>query len=96
MGGDGVQPQQSVTSKVVAILRSFGSGGSLNITEIAQAADLPLSTAHRLVHELAAWGEMRRGDDARYRIVALPFCCGGTDCSSDMRAVAAPVCRGSQ
>ena len=47
MAGNGLQPQRSVTSKVVAILRSFGSGGSLTVTEIAQVADLPLSTTHR-------------------------------------------------
>ena len=91
MGGNDVQPQPSVTSKVVAILRSFGSGGSLTVTEIAQVAGLPQSTAHRLVHELAGWGVLRRGDDARYEIVALSPLRGATDGPSDLRAAAAPV-----
>ena len=54
---------------MVAIIRSFGSGRSLTITEVAHVAELPLSTTHRLVHELAAWGILDRGDDARYEIV---------------------------
>ena len=36
----GAEPRRSVISKVVAIIRSFGSGRSLTVTEIAQAADL--------------------------------------------------------
>jgi predicted transcriptional regulator len=56
VAGNGLEPRRSVVSKVVAIVRSFGSGGSLTVTEIAQVANLPLSTTHRLVHELAAWG----------------------------------------
>jgi DNA-binding IclR family transcriptional regulator len=29
---------------------------------------MPLSTAHRLLHELSAWGAVERGDDGLYRI----------------------------
>ena len=54
MAGKGSEPRRSVTSKVVAIIRSFGYGRSLTITEVAHVANLPLSTTHRLVHELAA------------------------------------------
>jgi len=91
VAGNGLQPQRSVTSKVVAILRSFGSGGSLTVTEIAQVADLPLSTTHRLVHELAGWGVLHRGDDARYEITTLSPSCPGTDRPSGLHAMAAPV-----
>jgi DNA-binding IclR family transcriptional regulator len=91
VAGNGLQPRRSVTSKVVAILRSFGSGGSLTVTEIAQVANLPLSTTHRLVHELADWAVLHRGDDGRYEIVALSHSCGGTDCPPELRAMAAPV-----
>jgi len=69
VAGNGVEPGRSVVSKVVAIVRSFDSGGSLTVTEIAQFADLPLSTAHRLAHELAAWGILHRRDDARFEPV---------------------------
>ena len=80
MAGRGSEPRRSVTSKVVAIIRSFGSGRSLTITEVAQVADLPLSTVHRLVHELAAWGILSRRDDARYQIVLPSIACGCRDC----------------
>ena len=49
MAGNELEPRRSVVSKVVAIVRSFGSGGSLTVTEVAQVASLPLSTTHRLV-----------------------------------------------
>ena len=69
MAGNGLEPRRSVISKVVAIVRSFDSGGSLTVTEIAQVADLPLSTVHRLAHELAAWGILHRRDDGRFEAV---------------------------
>jgi DNA-binding IclR family transcriptional regulator len=91
VAGNGAEPHRSVVSKVVMILRSFDSGGSLTVTEIAQIADLPLSTAHRLVHELAAWGVLHRGDDSRFELVqrARPPSCRG--CPPDLRAWAAPT-----
>ncbi|MDQ2698156.1 MAG: IclR family transcriptional regulator, partial [Actinomycetota bacterium] len=42
--------------------------GELTLTEIAARADLPLSTAHRLVEEWVRWGGLTRGADGRYRI----------------------------
>ena len=91
MAGKGSEPRRTVTSKVVAIIRSFGSGRSLTITEVAHVAKLPLSTTHRLVHELAAWGILDRGDDARYEIVLPSVSCRCRDCPPGLRAVAAPV-----
>lgn len=41
---------------------------ALTLSEIARAVAVPLSTAHRLVAELCAWGALERGDDGRYRI----------------------------
>ncbi|MGY1738285.1 IclR family transcriptional regulator [Geodermatophilus sp. SYSU D00684] len=38
------------------------------LSEIARAAGVPLSTAHRLVGELCAWGGVERGEDGRYRV----------------------------
>jgi DNA-binding IclR family transcriptional regulator len=76
---------------VVAIIRSFGSGRSLTITEVAQVADLPLSTTHRLVHELAAWGILTRRNDARYEIMLPSISWGRPDCPSGLRRVAAPA-----
>src|SRR5207344_1325454 len=91
VAGKGSEPRRSVTSKVVAIIRSFGSGRSLTITEVAHAAKLPLSTTHRLVHELAAGGILDRGDDARYEIVLPSVSCRCRECPPGLRTVAAPV-----
>ena len=41
---------------------------ALALSEIARAVEVPLSTAHRLVAELCAWGALERGDDNRYRV----------------------------
>lgn len=40
----------------------------LTLSELARRADLPLSTAHRLMHELCLWGAVERGGDGLYRI----------------------------
>jgi DNA-binding IclR family transcriptional regulator len=52
---------------VVSILLTFTDGNVQSLTEIARLAGLPISTAHRLVTELAAWGVLERSDDAHYR-----------------------------
>jgi DNA-binding IclR family transcriptional regulator len=56
-----------VTSKVVSILLTFADSDVQSLTEIARLAGLPVSTAHRLVAELAAGGVVERTDDAHYR-----------------------------
>ena len=62
-------PPLSVTGRVLAILGTFTAGrAALTLSEIARGVGLPLSTVHRLVSELAAWGALERGDDGRYRI----------------------------
>ena len=91
MAGNDSEPRRTVTSKVVAIIRTFDPGRSLTITEIAQVADLSLSTTHRLVHELAAWGILHRGDDGRYEIALSPGSCGRSDRPLGLRTVAAPT-----
>ncbi|KIT90236.1 IclR family transcriptional regulator, partial [Staphylococcus aureus] len=49
MAGGSKQRGRSVTSKVLAILSAFEhSRGSMSLTQIADQADLPLSTAYRL------------------------------------------------
>jgi DNA-binding IclR family transcriptional regulator len=59
---------RSVAEKVFAIADAFGTAGELSLTEIAQRAGLPLSTAHRLVSEWVKWGGVVRGDDGLYRV----------------------------
>ncbi|MCU1413001.1 MAG: hypothetical protein JWN80_341 [Microbacteriaceae bacterium] len=60
--------ERSVAEKVFAIADAFSSAGELSLTEIAQRAELPLSTAHRLVAEWVEWGGIVRGDDGLYRV----------------------------
>ena len=91
MAGNGSEPRRSVISKVVAIVRSFDSGGSLTVTEIAQVADLPLSTVHRLAHELAAWGILHRRDDARFEALLRARCGSPRDRPPALRELAAPT-----
>jgi DNA-binding IclR family transcriptional regulator len=67
MAGNSTDSGRSVTSKVVSILLTFTDGNVQSLTEIARLAGLPVSTAHRLVTELAAWGVLERTDDAHYR-----------------------------
>jgi IclR family transcriptional regulator, acetate operon repressor len=66
VASSGSAVHHSVVSKVAAILRAFRFSGALTVTEIARVTDLPLSTAHRLVVELADRQLLGRGDDGRY------------------------------
>lgn len=69
MAGGSREPGRSVTSKTLAILATFESGRrGLSLTEIAEAAELPISTTHRLVGELEEWGALTRDGKQRYQI----------------------------
>lgn len=62
-------PGRSVTSKVLGMLAAFeNSTGPLTLTQLAEAAEIPLPTAHRLVGELVQWGALERDDHGRYTI----------------------------
>ena len=68
-GGKARAGGETVTGRVFSILEAFDHDHpSLTLTEIARAACLPVSTAHRLVGELAGWGALERGADGAYRI----------------------------
>lgn len=69
MAGGSRQPGRTVTSKVLAILSTFEhSRGSLSLTQIAQEAELPLSTAHRFVNELVEAGMLSRGPHGKLQL----------------------------
>lgn len=72
MAGNSAEPGRSVTSKVVAILLAFHDGDEHSLTEIARLTCLPVSTAHRLVTELAGWGVLERTEESTFR-VGLPI-----------------------
>lgn len=77
MAGNSADSGRSVTSKVTAILMTFTGGSVHSLTEIARLAGLPISTAHRLASELAAWRILERTEDGYYRI-GLPLRMIGT------------------
>ena len=77
MAGNSADSGRSVTSKVIAILMTFTEGSVHSLTELARLAGVPISTAHRLATELAAWGILDRTEDGGYR-VGLPLRMMGT------------------
>jgi DNA-binding IclR family transcriptional regulator len=90
VAGNGSAVHHSVVSKVAAILRAVRFNGALTITEIARVTDLPLSTAHRLVVELADRQLLGRGDDGRYGLTwGVPR--RGTGWPSGIRVTAGPT-----
>ena len=69
MAGGSKQRGRSVTSKVLAILSAFEhSRGSMSLTQIAEQADLPLSTAHRLVGEIIDEDMLTRGPHGKIQL----------------------------
>jgi DNA-binding IclR family transcriptional regulator len=58
-----------VTSRALAILDAFDSATPrLTLSEVAERSGTPLTTAHRLLGELAEWGALIRRSDGRYEI----------------------------
>jgi DNA-binding IclR family transcriptional regulator len=57
----------SVTRRALAVLDAFDAEHpALPLSELARRAGLPLSTAHRLVADLTAWGALERSSDGSY------------------------------
>ncbi|WP_083255007.1 IclR family transcriptional regulator [Amycolatopsis orientalis] len=62
-------PTGSVIGRAFRVLDAFSAGRpTLSLSEIARRAELPLSTVHRLLTELNAWGAVERGEDGLFRI----------------------------
>jgi DNA-binding IclR family transcriptional regulator len=58
-----------VTSRALGVLEAFDAAHPrLTLSEIAERSGTPLTTAHRLLAELAAWGALTRRPDGRYEI----------------------------
>ncbi|WP_369135178.1 IclR family transcriptional regulator [Modestobacter sp. I12A-02662] len=72
MAGNSMEAGRSVTHKITSILLTFTEGSEHTLTEIAQLAGLPISTAHRLTSELASRRLLERAPDGRYR-AGLPL-----------------------
>jgi len=52
VAGRTLTPDWSVAGKLAAILTSLGAGGDYSLTELVHWTGLPMSTAHRPVHQL--------------------------------------------
>jgi len=60
---------RTANGKLLAVLDAFGRDRPvLTLSELARAVGVPLSTAHRLVAELTAWGGLERDADGGYRV----------------------------
>jgi DNA-binding IclR family transcriptional regulator len=68
--GDSARPQSdSHVGRVFGLLDVIGQEpADLTLSEIARRAALPVSTTHRLLGELTAWGGVERTPDGTYRL----------------------------
>ena len=56
MAGNVSRAGATVTSRALALIGAYDSGHRrLSLTQLAERADLPVPTAHRLVAELVDW-----------------------------------------
>jgi DNA-binding IclR family transcriptional regulator len=72
MAGHSSVVRRSVTNKVAAILLACSPQFGRSMAELARAADLPVSTTHRLIGELVARRLLERTEGGKYRI-GLPL-----------------------
>ncbi|OZC48902.1 IclR family transcriptional regulator [Rhodococcus sp. 14-2483-1-1] len=92
MAGNVRDPGASVASRLLAVLSVFDEHApALTLTELADGANLPIATAHRLVRELVDWGALVRSDDGRYVVGRRLWKLGllAPD-QSDLREIASP------
>lgn len=69
MAGNTSDPGRTSAHRVLSVLTAFQRGGvSLSLAEVAGHADLPLSTAHRLIGELVDWGLVTKSGHGRYQL----------------------------
>ncbi|MFJ8962392.1 IclR family transcriptional regulator [Lentzea sp. NPDC102401] len=62
-------PTGPVIGRALRLLDAFDADRrELTLSDLARRADMPLSTTHRLMQELCAWGAVERGTDGLYRI----------------------------
>src|SRR5881628_2986134 len=60
---------RSASDRLLAVLGAFDRDSpALSLAEISRRAELPLTTAHRLVGALTAWGALERDESGGYHI----------------------------
>jgi DNA-binding IclR family transcriptional regulator len=63
------EPGPSVLARAFGVLAVFGPDRlDLSLSDIARRSGLPLTTAHRIVGELARWGALERTERGRYQV----------------------------
>jgi DNA-binding IclR family transcriptional regulator len=69
VAGGAASSGRSVTSRALGVLDAFDSGHPrLTLTEVADRSGTPLTTTHRMLAELVAWGALSRRPDGRYEV----------------------------
>jgi DNA-binding IclR family transcriptional regulator len=89
---DRASDRTTVTGRALAVLSAFDAGHRrLSLSAIARRSGLPLTTAHRLVHELARHGALDRGADGDYEMGSRIWRLGIlASVHADLREVALP------
>ncbi|WP_308283138.1 IclR family transcriptional regulator [Pseudonocardia nigra] len=58
-----------VLARALQLLDAFSAQRpAMSLSELSRHTGLPVSTAHRLLGELVAWGALERGEDGCYRV----------------------------
>lgn len=69
MSGRLPSDERSLTTKTLDVLGAFtASRPYLTLSQISRAADLSLTTTHRIVGDLVEWQALERGSDGRYHV----------------------------
>jgi DNA-binding IclR family transcriptional regulator len=91
MSGNAREAGRTTIDRLLSLLDAF-DGADLSLAEVAERSRLPLTTAHRMLGALQAWGGVERGPSGRYR-VGLRIWELGTKASApvSLREIALPV-----
>ena len=69
VAGGAAASGRSVTSRALGVLDAFDADHPrLTLSEVAERSGTPLTTTHRLLAELTAWGALVRRTDGRYEV----------------------------
>jgi DNA-binding IclR family transcriptional regulator len=92
MAGNTARAGATATSRVLALLGAFDPGHrELTLSELARRSDLSLTTAHRVVSELATWGALTRLPTGQYVVGRRLWDVGLlAPVQSDLRETASP------
>jgi DNA-binding IclR family transcriptional regulator len=71
VGGNTRELGRTSSSRLLSLIGAFSSElPAMSLTQIAHEAELPVSTAHRLLNELVGWGAVERDREGRYHVGA--------------------------